>query len=125
MTFDAAAVDRTAAAPTPPSPSARPLRPPPEPVAAPPSPPRPGTPRGPGVAPEADRLRAQLHDPALRVTSFRDDDSGHFVLRITDRASGEVIDQYPPERLLRLFAAMRETIAGGGPDRSGLIDERA
>ena len=39
--------------------------------------------------------------------------------------SGEVVDQYPPERLLRLFAAMREAGGGRPEGGSGLIDERA
>jgi FlaG protein len=88
--------------------------------------PGPARPENPADVPEASRLKAQLHDPTLRVTSFRDEASGRFVIEVADRASGEVVDQYPPERLLRLFAAMRE--AGGGcPEGGGcgLIDERA
>ena len=85
----------------------------------------PAQPEDPADVPEANLLKAQLRDPALRVTSFRDEASGHFVIEVADRTSGEVVDQYPPERLLRLFAAMREAGGGRPEGGSGLIDERA
>ncbi len=77
-------------------------------------------------SPDSARLKAQLRDPALRVTSVKDEASGRVVLEVRDRASGEVVESYPPERLLRLFAAMRETLRHAGTaDHAGLVDERA
>jgi len=43
---------------------------------------------------------------AIRVS--RDEESGRFVYRSVDIASGEVIRQFPPEEILRLVRAVRE-----------------
>ena len=44
----------------------------------------------------------------VAVRSFFDKDSGRFVHRITDGASGELLLQTPPDELLRFFASGRE-----------------
>ncbi len=41
------------------------------------------------------------------VRSFRDEVTGRMVYRVTDRRSGEVLVQSPPEELLRFYAAAR------------------
>lgn len=64
---------------------------------------------------EAQRLKALLTDPHKRVDMRRDDASGHLVMRIEERATGEMVEQIPSEELVRLYTALRET----------LIDERA
>lgn len=42
------------------------------------------------------------------VQSFRDEATGRMVYRVTDRRSGEVLTQTPPDELLRLYAALRQ-----------------
>ncbi len=44
----------------------------------------------------------------VAVQSFYDKDSGRFVHRIADGASGELLLQTPPDELLRFFASGRE-----------------
>ena len=66
----------------------------------------------------AVRLKALLTDPAVRVRAHRDDASARLVLQVLDRATGEVIEQYPPEQLLRFYAALRESLGA-------LVDQRA
>ena len=44
----------------------------------------------------------------VAVQSFFDKDSGRFVHRIADGASGELLLQTPPDELLRFFASGRE-----------------
>lgn len=90
--------------------------------AAVPSPARAADTAGPGTAPagdpeqlEASRLKALLTDPNMRVSTHRDDSSGHVVMIVQDRGTGEVVEQFPSDKLLRLYAAMREK----------LVDEQA
>jgi FlaG protein len=64
---------------------------------------------------EAQRLKALLTDPAMQVSTHHDDASGHFVLRVQDQATGELVEQIPADALLRLYAALRES----------LVDEQA
>lgn len=64
---------------------------------------------------EAQRLKALLTDPHKRVDLRRDDASGHVVMRVEERATGEMVEQIPSEELVRLYTALRET----------LIDEQA
>ncbi len=64
---------------------------------------------------QADRLRALVTDPGLRVSMHPDETSGRVVLQMVSRATGEVVDQIPAEELLRLYSALREP----------LLDERA
>lgn len=47
-------------------------------------------------------------DREVAVQSFYDKDSGRFVHRIADGASGELLLQTPPDELLRFFASGRE-----------------
>ena len=64
---------------------------------------------------EAQRLKALLTDPAMQVSTHHDEASGHVVLRVQKQATGELIEQIPADALLRLYAALRES----------LVDERA
>jgi len=64
---------------------------------------------------EARRLKSLLTDPAMQVSTHHDEASGHVVLRVHDQATGELIEQFPADELLRLYAALRAT----------LVDERA
>jgi hypothetical protein len=74
---------------------------------------------GSGVeAPSAARLKALLADPSVQVMAHRDDASARLVLQVRDRATGEVIEQYPPEQLLRFYAALRESLGA-------LVDQSA
>lgn len=47
----------------------------------------------------------------LDVRGFLDSGSGRFVYRISDRDSGEVLAQTPPDALLRFFASYQEKSA--------------
>ena len=64
---------------------------------------------------EAAHLRTLLTDPAMRISTHHDDASGRTILQVQNHATGEVIEQIPSEALLRLYAAMRDS----------LVDERA
>jgi len=64
------------------------------------------------------RLKALITDPNLKVSSQPDEATGRVVLRIEDRATGEMVEQYPAEALLRLYAAMRDSVGG-------LVDQQA
>ncbi|HSA82460.1 MAG TPA: flagellar protein FlaG [Geminicoccaceae bacterium] len=64
---------------------------------------------------EAQRLKALLTDPAMQVSTHADEASGRFVLRVQDRATGELVEQIPADALLRLYAALR----------ASLVDEEA
>ena len=44
----------------------------------------------------------------VAVESFYDEESGRYVHRIADGASGELLLQTPPDELLRFFASGRE-----------------
>jgi uncharacterized FlaG/YvyC family protein len=68
--------------------------------------------------PGAERLKALLADPAVRVRAHRDDATARLVLQVLDRATGDVIEQYPPDQLLHFYAALRESLGA-------LVDERA
>jgi hypothetical protein len=68
--------------------------------------------------PSAARLRAWLADPAVRVRAHRDDASARLVLQVLDRTTGQVIEQYPPDQLLRFYAALRESLGA-------LVDQHA
>lgn len=64
---------------------------------------------------EASRIKALLTDPGVRVSTHRDDRSGHVVMTVQDRHTGQVVEQFPSDKLLRLYASIRET----------LVDEQA
>lgn len=120
MTGDVAVAPRPAVADRPPSEAAARYRPKatvrvvarpapaePRPVEAPPA-----------HEPDPGRLKMLLADPTVRVRAHRDDASSRLVLQVVDRTTGEVIEQYPPEKLLRFYAAMRESLGA-------LVDEHA
>jgi hypothetical protein len=64
---------------------------------------------------EAARIKDLLTDSAMRVSTHHDRESGHLVLSVLDRETGEVVEQFPSDRLLNLFATLRES----------LVDEQA
>jgi uncharacterized FlaG/YvyC family protein len=68
--------------------------------------------------PGAARLRALLADPTVQVMAHRDAASARLVLEVRDRVTGEVIEQYPPDQLLRFYAALRASLGA-------LVDQRA
>jgi hypothetical protein len=68
--------------------------------------------------PNPPRSKGLLADGNVRIRAHRDEASARLVLQVLDRATGELIEQYPPDQLLRLYAALRESL---GP----LVDERA
>lgn len=59
---------------------------------------------------EAARLRALLSDPAIRVNMHQDTTTGHLVMQVESRATGEMVEQIPSESLLRLYQALRESL---------------
>lgn len=59
---------------------------------------------------EARRLKGLLSDPDMQVSTHYHEPSGHVVMQIQSRATGDVVDQIPSETLLRLFAALRESL---------------
>ena len=78
-----------------------------------------GAPDRPSVdEPGAARLKALLADPTVQVSAHQDEPSARLVLQVRDRATGEIIEQYPPDQLLRFYAAMRESLGA-------LVDQRA
>jgi hypothetical protein len=55
--------------------------------------------------------------PGREFAIVRDPDSHRFVLRVVDRATGEVVDQFPPEEILRMlsqFSAAEQSTKGSG-----------
>jgi hypothetical protein len=121
MTGDLAVAPRPAVVERPPSEPAARHRPRAT-VAARPSPAEPQSANGPArlsaEEPDPARLKALLADPAVRVRAHRDDASARLVLQVVDRTTGDVIEQYPPDQLLRFYAALRESLGA-------LVDERA
>jgi uncharacterized FlaG/YvyC family protein len=59
---------------------------------------------------EALRLKRLLSDPSVRVSTHHDDASGRVVLQVQQRATGQLVEQIPSERLLRLYAMIRESL---------------
>lgn len=59
---------------------------------------------------KAERLRNQISDRNMQLTTYHDEASGHSVLEVTDQATGQVVTQYPSDELLRLYAALREPL---------------
>lgn len=119
MTGDVAVAPRPAVVDRPPSEAARHAPKAAVRVVARPSPAESQPVEGPSTQePDPGRLKALLADPAVRVRAHRDDGSARLVLQVVDRATGEVIEQYPPEQLLRFYAALRASLGA-------LVDEHA
>jgi len=57
-----------------------------------------------------DAARRRHGDRDVAITLGHDEASGHVVVRVRDRATGEVVGQYPPEELLRFYAMSREQL---------------
>lgn len=69
------------------------------------------------IDPRLERAAALVHpDRPLTVETRHDEASGRFVVVVRARETREVVGQYPPEQLLRFWAAAR------GEDR--LVDIR-
>jgi hypothetical protein len=84
---------------------------------APREPPSPGSGPPPAASPpptaelqEARRLKGLLSDPEMQVSTHYHEASGHVVMQIQSRTTGDVVDQIPSETLLRLFASLRESL---------------
>jgi flagellar protein FlaG len=58
----------------------------------------------------ADQLRSYIKNDDVQVSTRHDDASGRSVVEVRDKASGEVVTQYPAEELIRLYAALRESL---------------
>lgn len=86
--------------PRPPSAAAVPVAPAPLPESTAPTKPAPPT----FEAAEA-AFKALSSSKSLEVTSFHDDATGRFVVRVADRLSGRVLIQMPPDDLLRFLAS--------------------
>ena len=54
--------------------------------------------------------RAMFKDRDVEITSFQDEGTGRIVYRVTDRSSGELLHQSPPDALLRFFASSRAAL---------------
>lgn len=61
-----------------------------------------------GLEHELERAAALAHrDRDVTVETRRDEATDRLVVRVRDRRTGEVVAQYPPEELLRFWAAAR------------------
>ncbi len=60
------------------------------------------------IAKLAERVAADLAGPRTRLSIKLDEGSGRFVYQAIDVETGEVKQQFPPEKLLALLAAERE-----------------
>ena len=75
-----------------------------------------GMERGAASAPTLALLLRQAGDAAfpgqaVDVVTFHDAESGHDVCRVTDRDTGAVLAQMPPDELLRLYVGARDAAA--------------
>lgn len=59
---------------------------------------------------EAQRVRDLMTAPDNRVITHRDDTSGRMVITVTQRDTGEVVEQIPSDELLRLYTSLREPL---------------
>lgn len=59
---------------------------------------------------EVARLKSLLTDPNMRVSTHHDRESGRVVLRVQRAETGELVEQIPSGKLLRLYAMMRESL---------------
>ncbi len=60
------------------------------------------------VDPRIERAAALVHpDRPVTVETRHDEASGRFVVVVRERGTQEVVGQYPPEQLLRFWAAAR------------------
>ena len=55
----------------------------------------------------AQTASARFPDRTVEVTTFHDEASGRDVCRVTDRGTGALVAQTPPDELLRFFASAR------------------
>jgi uncharacterized FlaG/YvyC family protein len=58
---------------------------------------------------DAQKLRALIVDQNMQLRTYHDEASGHSVLEVSDQATGNVVNKYPSDQLLRLYAALRES----------------
>jgi len=55
-----------------------------------------------------DKANQDINHGSNRIEVQKDVGSGRFVMRIVDKASGDVIRQYPPETVVRLSERLNE-----------------
>lgn len=58
----------------------------------------------------AERLRTQIGDKNMQLRTYHDEASGRSVLEVSDQTTGKVVNKYPSDELLRLYAALREPL---------------
>ena len=58
---------------------------------------------------DAQKLRAQIVDQNMHLRTYHDEATGRSVLEVSDQATGKVVNKYPSDELLRLYAALRES----------------
>lgn len=56
------------------------------------------------------RLKSLLTDPEMRISTHHDRASGQVVLQVQRESTGELVEQIPSSKLLRLYAMMRESL---------------
>jgi flagellar protein FlaG len=59
---------------------------------------------------KAEQLRAFIGDDSVRLSTYHDRDSGRSILEVRDETTGDVVSQYPSEELIRLYAALRQSL---------------
>lgn len=59
---------------------------------------------------EVARLKSLLTDPKMRISTHHDPASGQVVLQVQRESTGELVEQIPSGKLLRLYAMMRESL---------------
>ena len=57
----------------------------------------------------AQALAEALKETEIELNLSRDDDTGTIVIKLVDRLSGETVQQFPSEALLRLSASLGKT----------------
>lgn len=59
---------------------------------------------------KAEQLRSFIADDNVRVSTRHDEASGRSIVEVRDQTTGDVVSQYPTEELVRLYAALRESL---------------
>ena len=59
---------------------------------------------------KAEQLKAFIGDANFRLSTYHDQDSGRSILEVRDQTTGDVVSQYPSEELIRLYAALRQSL---------------
>jgi uncharacterized FlaG/YvyC family protein len=59
---------------------------------------------------KAKQLKAFVSDANMKLSTYHDEASGRDILEVRDQATGELVTQYPSEELIRLYAALRQSL---------------